>query len=207
VVTFAKMFGALSAEVVGATQGPEEGSARKEVACSSSNNNTFITSGGGFSTAFSRPAYQASAVSTFLAREGHALGGGYDATGRGYPDVALIGHLYPVIIGGDEQVKDGTSASTPVMAAIIALANSRRLALGKPPVGFANPALYAWGGDGSIFHDIVDGQNNCCAGGWSGATPPICCPINGFVAGKGWDAVTGLGSVNAGSLIEAWAAL
>lgn len=197
---------------VGATQGPELGAAVPEVACSSSNNNTFITSGGGFSDAFATPAYQAAAVGAFLKRERHALGSGYNAKGRGYPDVALIGHLYPIVVGGDEEVKDGTSASTPVMAAIVALANSRRLARGKSPVGFANPALYSWASWGAadagaaLFHDVTSGQNNCCAGGWSGNTA-ICCPSNGFFATLGWDAVTGLGSVNAGSLIEAWAAL
>ena len=197
---------------VGATQGPELGAGVPEVACSSSNNNTFITSGGGFSAAFATPSYQAAAVGAFLKRDRHALGSGYNAKGRGYPDVALVGHLYPIVVGGDEEVKDGTSASTPVMAAIVALANSRRLAQGKAPVGFANPALYEWGASGwgaaaaALFHDVTSGQNNCCAGGWSGDTA-ICCPSNGFYATPGWDAVTGLGSVNAGNLIEAWAAL
>ena len=104
------------------------------------------------------------------------------------------------------QVKDGTSASTPVMAALISLANSARLAAGKPSVGFANPALYAWAGDAAIFHDVAAGQNDCCAGGWQGAAV-VCCPGNGFRAVAGWDPVTGLGSVNAGNLVEAWVGL
>jgi len=190
---------------VGATQGPEEGRA-EEVVCSSSNNNTFITSGGGFSNAFTTPRYQAAAVSKFLANGSHAMGGGYNAKGRGYPDVALVGHLYPIVVGGSEQVKDGTSASTPVMAAIIALVNSRRLANGKPSVGFANPALYSWAATPGIFRDITQGKNNCCSGGWSGSTV-VCCPSNGFYATPGWDATSGLGSVNVGNLVEAWAAL
>jgi subtilase family serine protease len=133
-----------------------------------------------------------------------ALGPGFNAAGRGYPDVALIGHLYPIYVGGDVNIKDGTSASTPVMGAIVALANAKRLAAGKPPVGFANPALYGWAGS-NIFHDVTSGANNCCAGGWG---PPLtCCPSNGFRATAGWDAATGLGSVNAGRLVEAWAAL
>ena len=82
----------------------------------------------------------------------------------------------------------------------------RRLATGKSSVGFANPALYGWQGDNSIFNDIEQGANNCCAGGWSGSTV-TCCPTNGFYATKGWDPVTGLGSVNFGNLIAAWAAL
>ena len=75
------------------------------MACSSANNNTFITTGGGFSAALTAPAYQQSAVAGFLAGN-HSLGPGYNAGGRGYPDVALIGHLYPVIVGGEVEVGD-----------------------------------------------------------------------------------------------------
>ena len=73
-------------------------------------------------------------------------------------------------------------------------------------VGFANPALYKWAGNQNIFNDITSGKNNCCAGGWSGSTV-VCCPENGFYAVKGWDPVTGLGSINVGNLIAAWSAL
>jgi len=188
---------------VGATQGPEE--SLPEVVCSSARNNTFITSGGGFSQHFKTPSFQAGAVAAYVANQSNALGPGYNAKGRGYPDVALIGHLYPIIVGGEQNIKDGTSASTPVMAAIISLVNSRRLAAGKPSVGWANPALYSWASNPEIFHDITEGVNNCCAGGWDG--PAVCCPEHGFYATKGWDPATGLGSVNVGNLIDAWVAL
>ena len=86
--------------------------------------------------------------------------------------------------------------------------NAKRLALKKPTVGFANPALYKWAGDASIFHDITSGSNECTALGGGGlGTLPVCCPHSGFRAEKGWDAATGLGSVNVGNIIEAWAAL
>jgi len=186
---------------VGATQGPEE--SKPEVACSSSNNNTFITSGGGFSEHFFAPDYQKDSVSRFLANSKSNLGPGFNKQGRGYPDVSLIGHLYPTFVGGGQQVKDGTSASTPVMAAILALVNAKRLTIGKSSVGFANPALYSFANDSSIFHDITEGQNNCCAGGWPGSTV-VCCSENGFRATPGWDAVTGLGSINVGNLVDKW---
>ena len=146
-------------------------------------------------------------VQTFLSDpKANTLGGGYNTKGRGYPDVALIGHLYPIINSGELNYKDGTSASTPVMAAIISLVNSARLSQNKSSVGFANPALYAWSDRADIFHDITEGKNNCCAGGWAGSTV-VCCPENGFKAVKGWDPVTGLGSINVGNLIEAWSSL
>ena len=117
---------------VGATQGPEQfGVGTPEVACSTKNNNTFITTGGGFSTNFKTPSYQSKVVTEYLSNKSHSLGPGFNAKGRGYPDVALIGHLYPIINGGEINIKDGTSASTPVMAAIIGLVNSRRLAANK----------------------------------------------------------------------------
>ena len=88
------------------------------------------------------PSFQTKAVTAYLSNSSRALGPGYNAKGRGYPDVALIGHLYPIFNGGEINIKDGTSASTPVMAAIVSLVNSRRLAMNKTTVGFANPALY-----------------------------------------------------------------
>jgi tripeptidyl-peptidase I len=189
---------------VGATQGPEE--FKPEVVCSSENNNTFITSGGGFANTFVQPSYQKDAVSTFLSTSNNSLGAGYNAKGRGYPDVALIGHLYPIINGGVINYKDGTSASTPVMAAILALVNDARLSLNKSSVGFANPTLYSFSKRDDIYHDITKGKNNCCAGGWSGSTV-VCCPKQGFRAVKGWDPVSGLGSINVGNLIDVWSGL
>ena len=59
------------------------------------------------------------------------MGNGYNTKGRGYPDVALIGHLYPIVNSGEVQYKDGTSASTPVMAGILSLVNAERLKLKK----------------------------------------------------------------------------
>jgi tripeptidyl-peptidase I len=195
---------------VGATEGPEVN--KKEVACSANNSaygGTFITSGGGFSETFSSPKYQTESVAQFLGNsKNNTFGPGYNVKGRGYPDVALIGHLYPIFVGGAPEVKDGTSASTPVMAGILALVNAKRIAAGKPSVGFANPALYQWAGDANIFHDITSGDNSCTAATSLVPTKDVtCCETNGFRAVKGWDPVTGLGSVNAGNMIDAWAAL
>ena len=75
---------------------------------------------------------------------------------------------------------DGTSAATPVVAAIFAKLNDLRLRAGKPPMGFLNPFIYA---NPTAFNDVTTGCNN--NGG-----------KYGFTATKGWDPATGLGTPN-----------
>jgi len=72
---------------IGATQGPEEGTA--EIACSSKTNGV-ISSGGGFSNVFPMPTYQSKAVIGYFHISGKT--GGFNRTGRAYPDVSLLGH-------------------------------------------------------------------------------------------------------------------
>lgn len=169
---------------VGATQGGPVGG--EEVACSG-NTGGVITTGGGFSTNYAQPDWQASAVATFLSRDSSAVSG--FASGRAYPDVAMAGFNYPTVIGGSTYLVSGTSASAPVVAGMVTLVNSRLAEQGKPPVGFINPTLYA--NSGAAFNDIVTGDNKCTAAGADGAT---CCS-QGFNAVEGWDAATGWGTV------------
>jgi subtilase family serine protease len=145
----------------------------------------FQATGGGFSRLFPRPGYQ----------DGVA---GIGAT-RGVPDVAAdaSGHSGMALAisggGGSYTVRNsgGTSASAPIWAALIALADQyagRRL-------GFVNPALYRIGRSAAYhqaFHDIITGNNTAV---W----PPT--TITGYRAGPGWDPVTGLGSPDAQALI------
>ena len=72
----------------------------------------------------------------------------------------------------------GTSAATPLLAAMTADANSFSLANGGGRLGFASPFLYTHPGD---FRDITDGSNNAAAG-------------DNYPAGTGFDMATGLGS-------------
>jgi len=176
---------------VGATQGGPLGG--EEVVCSG-NTSGVITSGGGFSTFYDQPDWQASAAATFLSRDSAAVSG--FASGRGYPDVAMAGLNYPVVIGGSTYLVSGTSAAAPVVAGMVTLINSRLVEQGKPPVGFINPTLYA--NNGAAFNDIVTGNNKCSAGGAGAAT---CCS-QGFNAVEGWDAATGWGSVKFDKLSE-----
>jgi tripeptidyl-peptidase-1 len=180
---------------VGATQGPEAG--QPEVACTSATGG-LITSGGGFSDFFKRPDYQETAVTAYL-KNGPNLPPfkQFNRNGRAYPDVAMMGHNYPIYIGGNQYVGSGTSASTPVFAGVVSLINGLRFAQGKGSVGFINPILYKNGGS-NVFNDITSGENNCCAGQPGSAT---CCQY-GFNATTGWDPVTGWGSVNFANLAK-----
>eukprot|EP01039_Chlorochromonas_danica_P011479 gene11479-12844_t len=167
---------------VGGTQGPESGSA--EVTCSS-RTGAAITSGGGFSTLYDAPSYQTSLLSAYLASTNPASG--YNAKGRGYPDVSLMASDYLVVIGGNTYAVSGTSASTPAFAGMLSLINSARKAAGYSSLGWVNPLLYA--NYSSFAKDITDGDNYCTA------ISTMCCSF-GFNASAGWDAATGLGSVN-----------
>jgi PKD repeat protein len=99
-----------------------------------------------------------------------------DAPGRGVPDVSAIATPGVVIYynSGPAGV-GGTSLATPIWAGIAALADQ---AAGTS-LGLLNPTLYNILRDPSEyaadFHDITEGNN-------------------GYLAGKGWDPVTGIGT-------------
>lgn len=187
---------------VGATKGPEAG--QPEVACQSDNGG-IITTGGGFSTTFPQPTYQATEVTKFLANSTACPPKNlFASTGRGYPDVSMAGYNYEVVIGGSVYEVSGTSASAPVFAGVLTLANNARFKKGKSSVGFVNPSLYnLFKGQPTVYNDVTSGDNKCCAK--SGVTP-VCCTY-GFYCTPGWDPVTGLGSVNVGRFVDAFAAL
>ncbi|KAI0044218.1 subtilisin-like protein [Auriscalpium vulgare] len=155
-----------------------------------------IFSGGGFSDIFPMPAYQAKAVSSYLKKHTPSYTAEqYNNSGsaRAIPDLSANGANYVVALeGGFEQVF-GTSASSPVVGSIFTLINDARIALGKKPVGFINPAIYSK--TFSIaFHDITSGGNQGCG------TP-------GFTAVPGWDPVTGVGTPNFALLLPLFLSL
>ena len=91
----------------------------------------------------------------------------------------------------------GTSASAPIWAALIALADQyagRRL-------GLVNPAIYQIARGPryhQAFHDVTKGNNTV-------QFPPT--TITGYQAAPGWDPVTGWGSPDAQVLIALLGAL
>jgi subtilase family serine protease len=138
-------------------------------------------SGGGYSTLFPRPAYQ-----NGLPRA--------RAT-RGVPDVAANadpGTAMAIEYGnGQLRPATGTSASAPLWAGVIALADQQA---GRH-LGFINPAIYAIArnpADRDAVHDVTTGDNSVL---WTTGV------ITGYTAGPGWDPVTGWGSPDARYLV------
>ena len=142
-------------------------------------------SGGGLSTVFARPDWQDGVEATV-----HGA--------RGVPDIsmsaavnggALVWSSYSGT--GGWQVIGGTSEATPLFAGVVAVADQyagRRL-------GLLNPTLYrlaSAGGPGSGIVDVTHGSNAV------GSEP-------GFTARRGYDLVTGLGTVDANALVRALA--
>ena len=154
--------------------------------------------GGGFSDTFAIPDYQASAVAAYKSSSAANLPPQdlWNATGRGYPDVAALGgqkNPYCIASGGRFEGVAGTSASCPVVAGVFARLNAIRLARGDKPMGFLNPFLYA---HPHAFTDVTLGTN-AIGGGHQGALP------YGFAAAPGWDAATGLGTPRFDVLLQA----
>ncbi|KAI9747286.1 MAG: vesicle formation at the endoplasmic reticulum [Lichina confinis] len=157
-------------------------------------------SSGGFSDVFLRPAWQDEAVEEYLAKLGDPFPGLFERRGRGIPDVAAQAANFRVIDKGRAIAVAGTSAATPVFAAIIALLNSARLSGGQPPLGFLNPWLY--GAARAGLTDIVHGRSTgCLAQRAQGSTIPGV-PGAGWNATDAWDAVTGWGTPVFAKLLE-----
>jgi kumamolisin len=129
-------------------------------------------SGGGISSFFPTPVWQANMTAT------HSNGTAVALTMRGVPDVAGDADPdtgYAVRIDGTNTVIGGTSAVAPLWAALIARINQSS----GTPVGYLNPLLYE---RPQALRDITQGNNG------------------DFVATQGWDACTGLGTPNGPAL-------
>src|SRR6266851_2131691 len=176
----------------------------------------FSSSGGGASIIFGKPSWQ---VGSGVPNDGE----------RDVPDVALSaspGHDGYLICsqdfftsGGSTATSctsgfrasdqtlariGGTSPGAPTFAGILALINQATASNG---LGNVNPMLYSLAANPSssnAFNPVTSGDNKvpCTAGTRN-------CPSGGkigFIAGPGYDQVTGLGSLNVSNLITAWLA-
>jgi subtilase family serine protease len=145
----------------------------------------FQASGGGFSRVVARPSYQ----------DGVAGIAAY----RGVPDVGAIasphtGMATITSTGGGNYTLEGhggTSASAPLWAGLIALADQEA----GHHLGSVNSAIYRIGRGPQYhkaFHDVTSGDNTV-------SFPPE--TITGYQAKAGWDPVTGWGSPDASVLV------
>ena len=122
--------------------------------------------GGGVSSVFATPAWQAGLSATRRGQGASLL------ANRGVPDVAGDADPrsgYEVRVDGHDMVIGGTSAVAPLWAGLIARINAQR----GTRVGFVNPKLYQNLG---ALNDIRTGDNG------------------DYEASAGWDACTGLGT-------------
>jgi kumamolisin len=125
-------------------------------------------SGGGVSSVFPVPSWQADMAAT------DARGRLRPLVKRGVPDVAANADPatgYIVRVDGTDTVLGGTSAVAPLWAGLIARINEKT---GKP-AGYVNPRIYKNAG---ALRDITHGNNG------------------DYAATVGWDACTGVGSPN-----------
>jgi subtilase family serine protease len=172
--------------------------------------------GGGTSRFFSAPSWQADQASV-------------NSGMRSIPDlswnaavnggVLIYTTQYPIVLRQGWHILGGTSAASPQMAGIIALANQARAAAGKAPLGLLGPHIYAlgnadatapdasFGGNGtSFFRDIVpqtftgpDGMTFTLDNNqWVDPAPP-------YFATPGYDLTTGFGSPRADRFVGALA--
>jgi hypothetical protein len=158
-------------------------------------------SGGGISKQWAMPGYQSGAAPSLgvINSNSSNVPCGTGNFCREVPDVSADADSntgYTVYADGGWTVIGGTSASAPLWAAFIGVANSSAACRGVP-IGFVNPSLYAIAGSTylSNFHDV------------STAAPFSGAPNNDTIAGSGlfpvtagYDMTTGIGTPIASTL-------
>jgi subtilase family serine protease len=167
-----------------------------------------IATGGGLSTVYGRPDFQSSVA-------------GVVGNHRGVPDLAwnaavnggvLVWHTYfPEVSGTAWGVFGGTSASSPQVAALTAIANQSRATAGKPGIGNLNQVIYSSGfANATTFSDITAHTYGTAASGvlqdnrlWEFAADGSVHPgaVPGYPTTPGYDLTTGWGSPKAAGYI------
>ncbi len=160
------------------------------------------------------PAASGGGASDFFLKPSWQTGKGVPNDGaRSVPDVSLSASAnhdgFLIYSGGSLQVVGGTSVSAPSFAGIATLLNHRLVSSGIQPsagLGNMNPKLYSLAQTTpGAFHDITAGNNIATI--TCSARERNCVPGSyGYDAGPGYDRATGLGSVDAYSLVVAWTA-
>jgi hypothetical protein len=157
----------------------------------------WVGSGGGWNTESPIPSYQQGAGIITSANEG-------STQYRNIPDVSAEANTdnYFCSSGSCQGGIGGTSLAAPRWAGFVALINQQAAANAtgagnNPTLGLLNPTIYGTSVDGD-FHDITTGSNY-------NSSAPSGCTSTQFSAGPGFDLVTGWGSPNGPTLINALA--
>jgi kumamolisin len=144
------------------------------------------STGGGVSVHFPRPSWQTVSIPSV---NPNAI------DGRVIPDVAADASAnsgYFIVVDGQENVSGGTSAATPLWAALVGRINA--LLGNNRKVGYLTPLLYKNVPGGTVGSegctDITSGNNNTAA-------------VGGYQAGVGYDACTGWGTPLGNKLLSA----
>jgi tripeptidyl-peptidase-1 len=150
-----------------------------------------------------RPSWQDDVVSHYV--EKYVPKGFYDIInfhpqGRGIPDIAAMASDMPIVTFGKLQRLNGTSYSSPMIGAMIAMLDDYETLKGRPPLGFLNPWLYSQASKG-IVEDIRSGPDNFYSPSCSNNKTCLDEKL-GYPTTPGWDAVTGLGVPNFGKMME-----
>ena len=155
------------------------------------------SSGGGRSIFFTKPDWQ---TGTGVPNDGR----------RDVPDVAFSAAAsdvpYVIVLNGQYEYVGGTSAGTPSFAGSVAILNQYLVSKGavaRAGLGTINPTLYRLSQTNpNVFHDITTGSNIIPCNIYS----PYCsAPTIGYLATRGYDLATGLGSVDINAMVSNWA--
>jgi subtilase family serine protease len=174
-------------------------------------NESFLpaATGGGPSQIYARPSWQSG--------EAGVIGGNH----RGVPDVswnaAVNGGVlvyesdFPADFAPGFHIYGGTSAASPQVAGVVALANQQQRESGGKPIGYLNPLLYQKVGS-SAFRDVVPEIYGTALSGrlvdntlfdYNGDGQPVTVgPVPGHPVLSGWDETTGFGSPLAPQFVQ-----
>jgi len=150
------------------------------------------STGGGISTIYTRPSYQTSLPNSFTTLLGSTASA---SNARLVPDLSFNSAVSGGVLAylgflGRWAVFGGTSASSPALAAVIAIIDQ----VNGGPVGFVTPAIYTLAQSSMYaraFHDIVEGNNSATAGS----------PYDGFTGNTGYDLTTGWGTPDVANFV------
>jgi kumamolisin len=142
-------------------------------------------SGGGISTLYSSPAYQAGLASPY-----NGMRSLPDVSFNADPKSGEAAWEYADMDGSQSakapswNVLGGTSIAAPQWAGFLTLVNEARVSKNQGTLGFVNPIIYGLSASqrAATFNDVTQGSNGA------------------YKAATGWDAVTGWGSMKASAL-------